>query len=161
MDTQPGDGFFSSSMHNLLLAKFWLKSDFSIPAGAVAIVLLFFAFPANFPRHNNTGLSDEPRSISHIFSSMLLRKVDFVGAVLLLGGSIFLIAALQEVNNGEHWNAPTIIVLLVLTGPFWIAFLAWERRITRALSQIEPVFPWRFVEDPVWMGMIVYVTLLR
>ena len=132
------------------------KSNFSIPAGAVAVALLSFAFPTKFPRHNSTRFSVQPRSISHIFSLSLLRKVDFLGAILLLSGSIFLIAALQEVNNGESWNAVTIVVLLALTGPLWIAFLVWERRITRAQSHIEPVFPWRFVEDPVWMGMIVY-----
>ena len=153
--------FFLKYTKFSLLAEHWLTSSFSIPAGAVAIVLISFAFPANFPRHNYTELSGEPRSISQIFTFTFLKKVDFLGAILLLGGSIFLIAALQEVNNGESWNTPTIIVLLVLTGPLWIAFLAWERRITKAQSYIEPVFPWRFVEDPVWMGMIVYVTTLQ
>lgn len=37
----------------------------------------------------------------------------------------------------------------------WIAFLLWERRVTLLSECIEPVFPWRFLRNRVWMGMLL------
>lgn len=83
-----------------------------------------------------------------------LRRLDVVGALLLLGGSIFIVAALQQAINGLPWSHPEVVVFLVLCIPFWVAFLAWERWIS-SQNASEPVFPWRFTGRLVWMGMLM------
>ena len=84
-----------------------------------------------------------------------LRKVDFVGAALLLGGSIFIVTALQEAANGRAWSSAVIIVLLALSGPFWISFLGWEWYVTKHEVRLEPVLPWRFITNRISAGLIL------
>jgi hypothetical protein len=94
----------------------------------------------------------------HSFTIKSLNRLDFEGAALLLAASIFLVTALQQVETGIPWGAASIVVLLALSPVCFIAFLIWERFVTKRERSMEPVFPWRFIEDRVWMGMIMLVT---
>ncbi|RDL41698.1 uncharacterized protein BP5553_01677 [Venustampulla echinocandica] len=123
------------------------------PAAFVAIIALAFAFPSTFP--DIKPPSTARTTMFHSFSLKSIRKVDFLGTALLLGASIFLITALQQVENYGTWSSALTIALLVLSGPLLLAFLAWERRVTSEDSVTEPVFPWRFVKSRQWMGMIM------
>ncbi|GAB1210878.1 hypothetical protein APSETT445_009678 [Aspergillus pseudonomiae] len=83
------------------------------------------------------------------------RKVDMLGSSLLLIATVCLVAALEEANQAYEWKSPFTIVMLVISGVTWVLFLAWERRVTLTSTQVEPVFPWRFVHNRVWVGMLV------
>ena len=41
-----------------------------------------------------------------------------------------------------------------------MAFLLWERRVTPFDDPREPVFPWRFVQSRVWIGMLLNALFL-
>lgn len=82
-----------------------------------------------------------------------MRKIDFVGAVLLIVATTFLVAALQEAGGTFAWNSPFVIALLVISGVMWIFFILWERKVTLDMSLSEPVFPWRLMKSRIWVGM--------
>ncbi|KAF7879093.1 hypothetical protein EAF04_000293 [Stromatinia cepivora] len=124
----------------------------NVPAAGLAAIVLMISFPGNFPYHNHPEL--KKRGALHNFTFRSLNKLDFEGAALLLAASIFLVTALQQVETGVKWGSPSIIVLLALSPVCFIMFLVWERFVTKREGIMEPVFPWRFVEDRVWMGMI-------
>lgn len=125
----------------------------NVPAAGIAALLLLIAFPLNFPYHNHPVLKN--RSMFHSFTIKSLNRLDFEGAALLLAASIFLVTALQQVETGIPWGAASIVVLLALSPVCFVAFLLWERFVTKRERSMEPVFPWRFIEDRVWMGMII------
>ena len=105
--------------------------------------------PRGFPNHGHS------RSRRHDFAWKSLSKIDIVGAMLLLGGSIFLVSALQEAANGSAWSPSMVISLLVLSGPLWISCFFWEWYITPAEKIPEPVLPWRFVTNRVPTGLLL------
>ncbi|OJJ46831.1 hypothetical protein ASPZODRAFT_24938 [Penicilliopsis zonata CBS 506.65] len=123
----------------------------NLPAGGVAIVLLAISLPLEFGRSkNNNGfvLSD-------------LRRIDLVGAVLLLSGSLLLVTALNEANVDYSWSSATIIVLLVFSAISWAALVFWEYLTTNSkTTRQEPVFPTRFFRQRNWMGMLLTTFLV-
>ena len=84
-----------------------------------------------------------------------LRKVDILGTAMLLTATTLLVAALQEAGTRFPWKSAFVIILLTISGLSWPAFLLWERRVTLADQEQEPVFPWRFVQSRVWIGMLL------
>ncbi|CAG8971948.1 hypothetical protein HYALB_00003284 [Hymenoscyphus albidus] len=92
-----------------------------------------------------------------LLSAKHINRVDLLGTALLLGAGIFAITAVQQVEVHGNWSSALTISLLVLSGPLFALFLWRERCVTRASeeSDTEPVFPWRFVENRVWMAMIM------
>ena len=131
---------------------------YSVPAGAVAVLALVLTLPSNFPHHGQV-LAEKPK-MWHIFSWNTLQKVDFLGSFLLLLATIFVVAALEEAGTTFPWKSAFVITLLAISGVLWIIFLAWERIVTRAAGLREPVFPWRFIQSRVWIGMMLYVSPL-
>jgi hypothetical protein len=84
-----------------------------------------------------------------------LQRIDIVGAILMLTGSLPLIAALNEVYIQFSWSDGPTIALLALSVLAWIAFFAWEHFITGAKRGPEPIFPTRFLFHRQWMGMLL------
>lgn len=121
----------------------------SVPAGCLSIVLLILTLPTGFPNH---GLGS---SRVEKFSWLLYKRVDFVGAGLLLSGSIFLVSALQEVANGRAWSSPLVVILLVFCVPLWTGFLCWEWFVTTRKHTQEPVLPWHFLTSRIRIGLIM------
>lgn len=135
----------------LLLTKFAI----SVPAGAAAIAILAIAIPNNFPYHGLSQASHGSQSMRQLFSKRLFHRADFLGAFLLLAASILLVTALEEAGTHFEWRSAFTIVLLILSVFLWIAFLAWERKVTRAAGVREPVFPWRFIQSRICIGLIL------
>ena len=119
--------------------------------------LLLMIMPTKFPYHGS--LSASPPILSRITLRQSLRKVDFVGAFLLLSACLLVVTALLETSTLFSWNSPATICLLVLSGLLWIGFFFWEWLVSRRNSSQEPMFPWRFVRNRVWMGMLLSVAL--
>lgn len=117
----------------------------------MAIAVLMFTFPSNFPALD----AHQSRSMFHSFSLKSLGQVDFLGTALLLGASIFVVTGLQQVEFEGEWASATTIALLACSGPLYVVFLLWERRITSNDSRTEPVFPWRFAQSRLWIGIIM------
>lgn len=126
---------------------------FSVPMGTFAVAVLLVVLPSGFPNHGEQ--SAEKSGFWSIFSVKRVEKVDFLGSILLLIATVFLVAALEEAGTRFPWRSPFVITLLTVSGILWVVFLAWERKVTRASRLREPVFPWRFIQSRVWIGMML------
>lgn len=126
----------------------------NVPPGALAGIGLALVLPNRFPYHNEPS---KEKTMSSVLASLrqMIQRVDLLGSSLLLVATILLVTALEEANEEYTWNSAFTIVLLIISGLAWIAFLLWERRVTLYSKHIEPVFPWRFVCNRVWVGMLL------
>jgi hypothetical protein len=124
---------------------------YSGPLGAVVIAIFFLALPNRFPDHI------EPISIQNHNSNPTissLKRLDLPGAFLMLSATMLLITALLE-SYQFGWNSAFTITLLIISGLLHLAFLFWERLVTLADIPTEPVFPWRFIQNRSWMGLLM------
>ncbi|OKL63826.1 hypothetical protein UA08_01090 [Talaromyces atroroseus] len=119
----------------------------SLPIGGVAVLLLMIALPSNF---GGSGRRKTGR-----ISWGNLRRIDVVGALILLTATLPLITALNEVYVQFRWSDGRTVILLAISGISWYAFLAWEHAMTREGPGPEPIFPSRFLNHANWMGMLL------
>ncbi|KAF2180760.1 putative efflux pump antibiotic resistance protein [Zopfia rhizophila CBS 207.26] len=124
----------------------------NLPTGAFAIALFMLALPNNFPYHGTGLLKAKKQPHSYLD---YLKTIDILGAFLVLGGSLLLSTALLETSNRFSWHYGGTIALLVLAGLCWIGFFAWEWFVSLRIRKQEPLFPWNFVYNRPWMGMIL------
>ena len=115
--------------------------------------------PPNFPHHGQPSYS--AGKSGQVFSRSSLKRVDFPGALFLLIATLLLVTALEEAGSRFPWKSAFVITLLTASGLLWVIFLAWERFVTKAERLREPVFPWRFVQSRVWIGMLLYAQILN
>ena len=119
------------------------------------MIVLVMALPGRFPYQGLPERADMPQRVWKVFSIKSLKRVDFIGAALLLAASFLFVTPLEEAGVHYSWSSAFIITLLTISGFLWIAFLAWERRVTVASGVREPVFPWRFMQSRVRVGLIL------
>ena len=132
----------------------------SVPAGIVAVALLAVSIPAGFGTAS-PGTNAPNFNVSQALAWHNIRRLDFLGAGLLLSASLLLVAALQETAIEFTWSSGATIAMLTLSGLCWITFFMWEWYLTeRATSYIEPVFPWRFIRSRSWVGMLITTFLV-
>ncbi|KAK9563196.1 hypothetical protein V6Z77_003563 [Aspergillus fumigatus] len=106
----------------------------SIPLAAIATVLLGVAIP----------VSDDIR-----FNRQAFKRLDYVGSFLSICWLIPLLFALQEGGTYYAWDSSEVIGTLVGGIVTLIVFLAYEAWLPRRRdSAREPIFPIRFVRDP-------------
>ncbi|KAL4978272.1 major facilitator superfamily domain-containing protein [Aspergillus desertorum] len=107
----------------------------NIPLAAIATVLLGVAIPA----------SDEARSSWRTF-----KKLDFVGSFLSICWLVPLLFALQEGGADYAWDSSEVLGTLIGGIAALIVFLAYESWLQhRRGSAKEPIFPIRFIRNPV------------
>lgn len=126
----------------------------NVPIAFPAILIVFWYVPRGFPYHN------KPRSLKQLISRATMKRVDLLGSTLLLLATLSLVAAVEEAGTSHGWRSAFVITLLVLSAVLWIFFLLWERYITRKedmVGAVEPIFPWRFIKNRIWLGMILQV----
>ncbi|EKG16605.1 Major facilitator superfamily domain general substrate transporter [Macrophomina phaseolina MS6] len=109
--------------------------------------------PANFPHQGDP--SYHPPSWRQRLSGPSLARLDVSGAFLLLGATMLLVAVLLEGGVSIAWSSATSIVLFVVSGVMWIAFVTNEWFLTSDKFRTEPIFPWRFLQDRAWMGTLL------
>ncbi|KFY54775.1 hypothetical protein V497_07433 [Pseudogymnoascus sp. VKM F-4516 (FW-969)] len=101
----------------------------NLPFCVITMASVFFVWPAS----TKTSESSKWRTFL---------SIDFVGIVLMMGGSVCLVYGLQRATTGgRSWGESTIVACLVLSGLFWLAFFAWEGFGARVWSNVEPIFP--------------------
>jgi MFS family permease len=125
----------------------------NVPLALPAVLIIYFCVPRGFPYHN------KPKSFKQLTSKATMKRVDFLGSALLLLATLSLVAAVEEAGLLLGWRSAFVITLLVLSGVLWILFFLWERHITLdhdIPGATEPVFPWRFTKNRVWLGMLLY-----
>jgi hypothetical protein len=130
-----------------LNAELTANTEYSLPIGGVAVLLLLIALLANF---GGSGRRETKRSSWSNF-----RRIDLVGALILLTATLPLITALNEVYVQFSWSDGITVILLAISGVSWYAFLAWEHAMTREGPGPEPIFPSRFLNHANWMSMLL------
>ncbi len=128
-----------------------IANDDSAPAGVIAIFTLQLLFPRGFP--NNTN-EEEKKTISTRLRA-LAKRVDYLGAVLLLTASVLLVVGLENAGLRHPWRSAVVAAPLTISGTSWIMFLVWERRLTLAADEREPVMPWRFFNRRLPFGLLL------
>ncbi|KAK1140466.1 hypothetical protein N8T08_010310 [Aspergillus melleus] len=116
----------------------------NIPISAIAIFILFCAMPA---------------SGEFKFNRETLARLDFIGSFLSICWLIPLLFALQEGGSHYPWSSKEIIGSLVGGVVALLTFIAYETWIQRLNSTREPVFPVRFLGDPM-QGLLLLSVLL-
>lgn len=116
----------------------------SVPGGVLTIALVAISLPANFPYHD----SQLPRK------PLSLRRIDFLGALLLLAAMTLHITGFQQAANLYEWTSAEVLAPLLVSAFFWVAFLTSQWYVTKPQRGRDPVFPWRFCQNRVVMGII-------
>ena len=124
----------------------------SVPAGVATSALILFSVPGSIP-HRERNSNTRNRVLSHWRDT--LQRVDLPGTMLLLGAGLLLITALQLAGNQYSWKSNSVIVLLVFAAVLAVSFFSWEFMVSRGYSLREPVFPWRFLSNRVWIMMLL------
>ncbi len=145
MMRSPGDGVFSSSKYIIRMRAPIANPNSSVPFGVLAIALVLIALPT-------VHRENEDRSRTSKWANC--RRLDILGAALLIGASILLVTSLLEASVQLGWRASLTIALLVLSGSCWIGFFGWELFTIRS-TRPEPTFPWTFSSNRTWVGMLL------
>ena len=73
----------------------------------------------------------------------------------MLLATLSLTAGFEEAGSRFPWKSAYVISLLSVSGFLWIALLAWEWRVTNRSKTVEPVLPWRFMQNRVVIGLLL------
>lgn len=125
----------------------------SAPAGAATIALLLTSVPAQFP-HQGDPAYNAPTWRERL-SRQLLKRLDISGSFLILAATMLIVAVLLEGGISIGWDSGASIALFTVSGALWILFLVNEWFFTRRDRTLEPIFPWRFLKNRAWMGVLL------
>ncbi|KAF7931190.1 uncharacterized protein EAE97_009399 [Botrytis byssoidea] len=127
----------------------------NVPIGILTAAMLFLSIPAGFPHQDSLSVQDS--TWSTLCSKDSWKKVDMPGVLLLLAATIFLITGILQAGDGIlPWSSPLVVTFLVLSCIAWVSFAIWERHVSYSeISSVEPIFPWRFLHNRVWIGMLL------
>ena len=134
----------------LVLFDFGADPEGSAPAGALSVVLVALFLPST-SHDPSTSISERLRSK---FSRNTLKRVDVLGAFLVLVASVLLVFALEEGGSSYPWNSAAVIVSLALSAIAWVTFVVWEIRLEKSHTLQEPIFPMRVLKNRVVAGMM-------
>jgi Na+/melibiose symporter-like transporter len=81
--------------------------------------------------------------------------VDILGSGLLLLATLAVTAGFEEADSRFPWKSAYVISLLTIGGLLWILFSFWERYVTLAKANREPVLPWRFFSERALVGILL------
>ena len=127
----------------------------SVPAGGIALLGLAVFIPNGYPYH---GAPPSTSPYSTTLSSKTLQRIDWLGAALLLAATIFICTAFEQAGIQFPWRSGFVISMLVISGVLWFMFLGWEMGVSKreeGVGRREAVFPWRFWEGRVMVGMLL------
>ena len=117
----------------------------SVPTGVLCLPLLYFAIPSHFPYENKT--------LAPKISRQNLRKLDILGAILMLGATTLFLTALQEAGASQPWGSPIVYGPLIAGVALYITFIAWSRYQVSWSSVQEPLVPWHVLTDRFCLGI--------
>ncbi|KAF2675367.1 putative MFS drug efflux pump [Microthyrium microscopicum] len=108
----------------------------------LVLVALFYHPP---PRHVTVGLSRKE----------VLRRVDFIGGFLLLGGLLLFMAAVQWGGYQYAWGSAHVVAPLVIGIVMCIAFAVYEWKFAR-----YPMFPGSIAKEPRILLLTLFITFV-
>ena len=115
-----------------------------------AILGLFLTMPSSFPYSKE----DAPqRTMRERLKDV--RRIDVLGAILLLAASLLLTTVLLDISIRHSWSMAVTIVPLIISILCLILFFTWEYSLTRLTIRSEPMFPWHWVYNRPFIAMIL------
>ncbi|CAH0056996.1 unnamed protein product [Clonostachys solani] len=129
---------------------------FNVPAGAVGFLLVAFGIPDGFPKHQSHTVEEKPDKIS----TESLARIDALGFILLMLATTTFTAGFQEADGRFPWASAYVLTLLIGSAVLWAILLIWERHVTIADAMREPVLPWRFFTNRVFVGLMLGFVLV-
>ncbi|KAF4537715.1 Haloalkane dehalogenase [Lasiodiplodia theobromae] len=101
-----------------------------------------------------------------------LVRVDYVGAVLSVGGAVMLVYGLETGGSTYAWDSGVIVGVLVAAGVTILLFFGWEWKLggREGKTRIEPLFPFRLLRNPVivliflsafFLGAVFYTVIIN
>ncbi|KAI0144466.1 drug resistance transporter [Xylariaceae sp. FL1272] len=118
----------------------------NVPGGVIATGLVAISLPARFPYHHSDAVHKKP---SHY------DRIDFLGAILLLGAMTLHITGFEQAANLFAWTSAEVLAPLLISLGLWITFFLSQWYITTRRKRPDPVLPWRFLQNRVVTGIIV------
>lgn len=131
---------------------------FNVPVGALGLVLAVLGIPNGFPHHyekSKSAIPTESQKAKGTQKAESLKRVDFLGCVLVLLATVSLTAAFQEAGSRFSWHSAYFITLVVVSLVLWTTLFLWERHLTLGDSLREPILPWRFMVSPAMIGILL------
>ena len=105
-----------------------------MPACGTLIPLIIFVWTA-------------PRPGAGIPVIQQLKRIDWLGALLLLSASVLLVFGLEQGSTGTYaWTSKTILTSLTVSGVSWGGFVVWQQYLIKRKnnkSGLIPIFPMR------------------
>jgi hypothetical protein len=144
-----GDGSSSSSRSILPFRCSVANNTSSVPVGLVTSLALWFTLPTYAWNEPAAQMTEGRNLMSSI------RRLDILGALLMVGAIVLLTTGLQQASRGYGWSSAMVLGLIVSSGPVVVAFFMWQWFATTRLTNPEPVFPWRLCQNRLRMGMIM------
>ncbi|KAK4206793.1 major facilitator superfamily domain-containing protein [Rhypophila decipiens] len=122
----------------------------NLPIGAVALVILAIALPNRFPHHMEPVSNKSSKLDILGAAARFLWEADVLGAFLLLGTVVFLVAALEEGGTVSYsWDSGFIIASFVISACLLGAFCFWQWWASRQTTAATPSFPRSFTHNRV------------
>ncbi|KAI0161912.1 drug resistance transporter EmrB/QacA subfamily [Hypoxylon sp. FL1284] len=122
------------------------------PAGAIATALIAFVMPTHFPNLDNPTIR---LSFRTKITRSSLRRLDVVGAVLLLFSSALIVFAFEQAGSRYSWSDPAILSTIVIGGVLFVGFVGWEKLVDRPRWAQEPIFLLRLMKDRLFSSLIL------
>ncbi|KAI1087573.1 drug resistance transporter EmrB/QacA subfamily [Rostrohypoxylon terebratum] len=122
------------------------------PAGVVVTGLIAFVMPTHFPNLDNPTVRLTFRTK---ITRASLRRLDLIGAVLLLFSSALIVFAFEEAGSRYNWKSPIILSTITIGGMLFLGFIVWEKFVDRPRATQEPIFPLRLMKDRMFSALIL------
>ncbi|KAI0888580.1 drug resistance transporter EmrB/QacA subfamily [Annulohypoxylon maeteangense] len=122
------------------------------PAGVAATALIAFVMPTHFPNLDNPTVRLTFRTK---ITRASLRRLDVLGAILLLFSSALIVFAFEEAGSRYSWKSPAILSTIIIGGVLFIGFIAWEKVVDGPRAAQEPIFPLRLMKDRMFSALIL------
>ncbi|KAI0418325.1 drug resistance transporter [Xylaria grammica] len=119
----------------------------NVPTGAAAILCVLLSVPNDYPYQGLGVEKSKPKP--------KLSSIDFTGAFLMLLGLALLITGLNEAASTLVWVSGTVLAPIIVSAFAWAAFLICQWWYVHSGSSIQSVFPWRFCQSRLVMGIIL------
>jgi hypothetical protein len=111
------------------------------PAGAVTLALLLISLPGK-PQSNGT-------------LAQKLRKVDYLGTLLVLATTILFVTALEQSGTGQSWRSRLVLALLITSIVLIFMCLGWSWNLHRRGYPQEPMVAWNLLTDRFCLGLFL------
>ncbi|KAI0388600.1 drug resistance transporter [Xylariaceae sp. FL0594] len=120
----------------------------NVPVGTLIAFCVLISVPNDYPYQ---GFGKERATNSRL----RLSNIDFTGAILMLTGLALVISGLEDAASLLSWTSASTLAPIIVSAFVWVAFLFSQWWFTKPGSSVQPVFPWRFCQSRLVMGLIL------